>query len=103
MPVGHPRVRAGGEGRAAARQPAALAGAAVIRRASGAKVSVFGLFTLPDLVPKDETLSNLFGTTHAVLGFVMTGLVLLHIGGALMHGLKRDGVLGRMLPPVLRT
>lgn len=70
--------------------------------AFGAKVSVFGLFTLPDLVPKDETLSNLFGTTHAVLGFVMTGLVLLHIGGAVMHGLKRDGVLSRMLPPVLR-
>ncbi|MEW6121826.1 MAG: cytochrome b [Pseudomonadota bacterium] len=70
--------------------------------AFGAKVSVFGLFTLPDLVAKNEGLSDLLGETHAVLGFVMTGLVLLHIGGALMHALKGDGILSRMIPALAR-
>lgn len=66
--------------------------------AFGAKVSVFGLFTLPDLVPKNETLSNLFGTAHSWLGFVMTAIVLLHIGAAILHAIKGDSVLFRMLP-----
>ncbi|WP_127092006.1 cytochrome b [Aquabacter cavernae] len=70
--------------------------------AFGAKVSVFGLFTLPDLVAKNEHLSDLLGQAHGLLGFVMTGLVLLHIGGALMHALKGDGVLSRMLPASFR-
>ncbi|TCT07525.1 cytochrome b [Aquabacter spiritensis] len=72
--------------------------------AFGAQVSVFGLFTLPDLVPKDEALSRFFGGAHVYLGFFMTALVALHIGAALMHGIvRRDGVLSRMLPGLSRT
>lgn len=70
--------------------------------AFGAKVSVFGLFTLPDLVAKSERLAEVFGQAHSMLGFVMTGLVLLHVGGALMHAVKGDGVLARMLPALAR-
>lgn len=70
--------------------------------AFGAKVSVFGLFTLPDLVAKNEALSDTLGKTHVVLGFVMTALVLLHIGGALMHAVKGDGVISRMIPALGR-
>lgn len=66
--------------------------------AFGAKVSVFGLFTLPDLVAKNEALSDTLGTAHSLLGFLMTALVLLHIGGAALHAVKGDSVLPRMLP-----
>ncbi|GGF46612.1 hypothetical protein GCM10007301_02650 [Azorhizobium oxalatiphilum] len=67
--------------------------------AFGAKVRVFGLFTLPDLVAKNEAMSDFYGQIHAVLGFVMAGLVVLHILAGLYHGfVRRDGVLSRMLP-----
>lgn len=66
--------------------------------AFGAKVSVFGLFTLPDIAPKNDALSNALGTAHSLLGFLMTALVLLHMGGALLHAVKGDSVLPRMLP-----
>ncbi len=70
--------------------------------AFGAKVSVFGLFTLPDLVAKDEALSHTLGDAHSVLGYVMTALVLMHIGAALMHAVKGDGVISRMIPALGR-
>lgn len=71
--------------------------------AFGASVSVFGLFTLPNLVGKNEGLADQFGDWHQRLGFLMTALVLMHIGAGLWHGVvKRDGVLSRMLPSLSR-
>lgn len=71
--------------------------------AFGAQVSVFGLFTLPALLAKNEPLSDLLGEIHQILGFVMAALVGLHIAAALFHGIvKRDGVLSRMLPALSR-
>lgn len=71
--------------------------------AFGASVSVFGLFTLPNLVAKDDALADLFGSWHQRLGYLITALVLLHIGAGLWHGIiKRDGVLSRMLPHLSR-
>lgn len=62
-------------------------------------VSVFGLFTLPHLAPKDETLFTIFQWMHLGGAIAMTLLVLLHIAGALKHTLvKKDIVLWRMLP-----
>ena len=71
--------------------------------AFGAQVSVFGLFTLPALLAKNEPLSDLLGTIHQVLGFAMAALVGLHIAAGLFHGIvKRDGVLSRMIPALSR-
>jgi len=62
-------------------------------------VSVFGLFTLPHLVPQDEALFKAFQSAHFVGGILMTLLVLLHIGAAIKHTfVNRDTVLWRMLP-----
>ncbi len=62
-------------------------------------VSVFGLFTLPHLMPQSEPIYNALAATHKTLGLVMAGLILTHIGAAIMHTfIKRDGVLQRMLP-----
>jgi cytochrome b561 len=65
--------------------------------AYGAPVAVFWLFELPPLLAKNEHLSEQLFALHKIGAFVLAGLVLLHIAGALMHAVvKRDGVLARM-------
>jgi cytochrome b561 len=67
--------------------------------ARGFPVSWFGLFQLPDLVPKSKPLYHAMLTTHGVLAGVLAAVVALHVAGALMHHfVKRDDVLRRMLP-----
>lgn len=62
-------------------------------------VSVFGLFTLPHLIEKDEATFKLLQQMHFVGGLALTLLVLLHIGAALKHTfVSKDTVLWRMLP-----
>ncbi|MDI4664080.1 cytochrome b [Xanthobacter autotrophicus] len=71
--------------------------------AFGSAVRVYGLFTLPMLVGKDDALADLFGVTHQRLCYLMIMLLVLHIGGGLWHGIiRRDGVLSRMLPHLSR-
>lgn len=68
--------------------------------AYGAPVSIFGLFTLPMPIPKSEPLSEAIFEVHEIIAFSIIGLLVVHIGAALMHGLaKRDGVVSRMWPP----
>lgn len=65
--------------------------------AFGAPVSVYGLFTLPDIMTKDEPLSKTLLGVHATLGFVAAGLILMHIAAALYHRfVRKDAVLARM-------
>ena len=67
--------------------------------ARGFPVSWFGIFQLPDLVPKSKPLYDAMVTTHGVLAGLLGVVVALHIAGALMHHfVKRDDVLRRMLP-----
>jgi cytochrome b561 len=71
----------------------------VATSAYGAQISFFGLFTLPALVAKDEALSKPLFQVHELIGFVIAGLLAMHIGAALFHYfIRRDGVLQRMLP-----
>jgi len=67
--------------------------------AGGHDVSFFGLWTLPPLVPENETLGTVAKTLHAVIGqFVFPALIGLHIAGALKHHfVYRDATLKRML------
>lgn len=65
--------------------------------AFGAPVQVFGLFTLPDLVSKDEPLSKTLLSIHATLGLTAAALIVGHIAMALVHRyVKKDAVLARM-------
>ena len=67
--------------------------------AFGAAISFFGLFQVPDLVGKDQSLSEPLFAAHFWIGLLITALVLMHIGAALYHGIiRRDGVMQRMLP-----
>ncbi len=64
--------------------------------AGGYPVSFFG-WTLPGLIGKDKALSETLFSLHGLVGWVLLGLIVLHIGGALRHWLvKRDGVMARM-------
>ncbi len=67
--------------------------------ATGFPVVLFGIWPLPDFVPKDQALAGLLKTAHAWLAYALMGLVALHIAAALKHHfVNRDGLLLRMLP-----
>lgn len=67
--------------------------------AAGFPTVYLGIWQLPDLVPKDGTLKEIFDDVHEVLTWTLAGLVALHAAAALKHGLiDRDGTLARMLP-----
>jgi len=67
--------------------------------ASGMPVSVFGWFTLPDLVAPDRQLRSLFREVHSTLAWVLIGMVSLHVLAALLHHFYyRNNVLRKMLP-----
>lgn len=62
-------------------------------------VSVFRLFTLPDLVAPDPQLHERLELLHRLLSYGLLALLLLHVGAALYHHvLRRDNVLLAMLP-----
>ena len=67
--------------------------------ARGFPVSWFGFFTLPDLVPKNQTLYHALVTTHSALAVLLLVVVALHVAAALKHHfVLRDNTLRRMLP-----
>ena len=67
--------------------------------AYGISVPIFGLFSLPKILPESEATYNVLSWMHAIFGFLMAFIIAAHVGGALMHAvIKRDGVLDRMLP-----
>lgn len=64
-----------------------------------APISVYGLFDLPPIVAANRPLSDVLFSIHMAGAYLLTAIVVVHIGAALMHGfVHRDGVLGRMLP-----
>lgn len=62
-------------------------------------VSVFGLFTLPNLVAPDQGLFEALKTAHWAISWVIVALVVGHVAAALKHHfIDRDATLRRMLP-----
>lgn len=62
-------------------------------------VSVFGLFTLPNLVAPSQGLFETLRTVHWALSWTIAGLVGVHVLAALKHHfIERDATLVRMLP-----
>jgi len=67
--------------------------------ATGFPVSVFGFFTLPDLIKPDKALQHFFATAHNYIAYAAIGLISLHILAALKHHfIDKDNILRRMLP-----
>ncbi len=64
--------------------------------AGGYPVQFFG-WALPGFIGKDKDLSETLFSLHSFVGWVILGLIVLHVGGAMRHWLiKRDGVMARM-------
>lgn len=64
--------------------------------ASGYPVEFFDM-RLPGLIGKDKVLGETLFQLHALVGWLLLGLVVVHVGAAMGHWLlKRDGVMTRM-------
>ena len=67
--------------------------------AAGFPVVYFGLFPLPDLVPRSADLAATLKLTHRALTYSLAALVMLHVAAALKHQwIDRDRLLARMNP-----
>jgi cytochrome b561 len=67
--------------------------------AAGRPVSLFGIVTIPPLLPQSGRIAQAAMALHLTGEFLIYGLVAMHIAAALMHGfIRRDGILERMLP-----
>ena len=67
--------------------------------AQGHDVSLFGMVSIPPLLPINLRLAQAAIAAHLVGQYLVYLLVAAHIAGALFHGIvRRDGVLERMLP-----
>jgi cytochrome b561 len=54
-------------------------------------------------LPRSDAVADLASAAHFWGRFVLLGLILLHVAGALQHALiRRDGVMARMWPPLRR-
>ncbi len=73
----------------------------LLSSAGGRPVSVFGLFTLPDLVPADKAAKHIYASRHETIGYLIMAVVGLHIAAAIKHHfIDKDTVLKRMLPVI---
>lgn len=71
----------------------------LISSAAGIQVSVFGWYTLPNLIAPDDQLRILFSTIHVWLAYFLIGAICLHVAAALQHHfINKDDILRRMLP-----
>ena len=66
--------------------------------ASGFPVSVFGWFTLPELVAPDKELKHTLAELHEVMAWVLIVMVSLHVMAALLHDAP-EYVVGDMISP----
>jgi cytochrome b561 len=66
----------------------------------GHPTRLFDLIPTPQLLPKDLKLRDVFIGLHLAGQWAIYALIVLHLCAIAMHLLwRRDGVLGRMLPP----
>ena len=74
----------------------------IANSAYGAPTPFFGLFNLPMIVEKNDTLATQLFAAHRWVGRLVILIVLVHVGAALYHYfIRRDDVPKRMLPRAL--
>src|SRR5579885_3062786 len=64
----------------------------------GFQVSLFNVVPLPALVEKGNAFGRAMGDIHVQVGWYALILIGLHVLAALYHDVRRDDVMGRMLP-----
>jgi cytochrome b561 len=69
----------------------------LMQNANGVNVNVFGYLMLPTLITPSIEYYGLLRELHGLIAWLLFGLILLHITGALYHGfIRRDDVLKSM-------
>ena len=66
--------------------------------AYGLDVDLFGLFSLPTILAKDEVLGDQIFNVHRACAILIVLVTTAHIVGAIVHKMRDDGVMQRMLP-----
>jgi cytochrome b561 len=67
--------------------------------ARGITTAPFGLFKLPNVIEKNESLAEQLSTAHIVLALTLLALIVLHVAaGVFHHVVRRDEILARMTP-----
>lgn len=69
----------------------------VASSATGLDVVIFNRFILPPIAPVSPAIETWGFYIHHLLTRCLMGLLLAHVGGALLRGWKGDGTLGRMI------
>lgn len=69
--------------------------------AAGTGISWFGLFTLPSLFDKNPAWHEPLEELHEWLVISLAILIVLHAAAAVIHGVRRDGMMPRMLPDII--
>ena len=58
--------------------------------------NIFGLFVINLPIPQTQQLADIFSTSHYLLGWLLSILIILHIGAAFSHGLNKNSIIWRM-------
>ncbi len=57
----------------------------------------FFAWSVPQFIAKDQALGTLLYSLHGIIGWILAGLIAMHVGAALFHWrIKRDTVMARM-------
>ncbi len=71
----------------------------IMSSAKNFPVSVFNMFTLPNLVGPSEEIARAAAQFHGVTAWALIAAITLHFAGALKHHvIDKDGTLRRMIP-----
>ncbi len=71
----------------------------IMSSAKNFPVSVFGWFTLPNLVGPSEEIGKLAAQFHQWTAYALIAAIILHFAGAMKHHIiDKDGTLRRMVP-----
>jgi cytochrome b561 len=66
-------------------------------------LDIFGLFSLPGVVPPDKEAAKTAFAVHKVLVALVVLMIAVHVAAAMFHYvIRKDNVLGRMIPKLLR-
>ncbi len=71
----------------------------ILSQAGGHPISVYNLFTVPALFPKNPDLSQIAARIHAYGAYIFIGVLALHVSAAFYHHfILKTNVLKKMLP-----
>lgn len=71
-------------------------------RAGGFPIEMLDAIGLPGFVPRSDSLADTAKWVHATARYALIALILAHVGAALHHLRKGDGVFARIWPPLGR-